>query len=360
MIAPATARDLDTFRAHGPLYEGEDSKDYPRGQPCVRLSFVTDGNLTERDARLDEWLARAAELARPEVKLYGGGGESFPSSQRRRPKASDWALFDGLSDRLAEELRMGLLEEPQSIPQEAGSCFFGDSLGEGESATRFFMIGSHPWRVSLALSLDLWAQNAAEMDTLVEDLAVLGDVYDSGGYGFAMNFWTNSHGFDQYRLLHPVSQRFALIDMINPQRWPRHRLESLGAGGKQIAPFDPPLLYPIMPWNLFSTAALRSWGIAPQTIRALSAEVHEVQEHEHGFLVKLWPGPILGMPDTDLAPARALARALAPALVGAQERIDWSFPALLGWSDVASAWYRRFVPGHEQEWAATVGLGNRD
>ena len=108
-----TERDLATLEDLGPLVEDEE---YHRATPCVRLTFVSDGNLADRNAQLDGWLARAAELVHPEVKLYGGQGAAFPASQRRKPKPSDWALFDGLSDRLAADMRKDAEESQYAIP----------------------------------------------------------------------------------------------------------------------------------------------------------------------------------------------------------------------------------------------------
>lgn len=353
-----TAQDLATLEDLGPLVENEE---YHRATPCVRLTFVSDGNLADRNARLDDWLARAAELARPEVKLYGGQGAAFPTSQRRKPKPSDWALFDGLSDRLAADMRQRTENDQYDIPQESGSVFFGDSLSDGDSATRFYMMGSHPWRVSLALSLPLWRQKAAEMDALVEDLAALGNVYDSGGYGFAMNLWDAPLDEMEDRLYYPISQRFRLIDMVDPQIWRDSKLDALGPGGVPVAPLPPPLLYPIMPWTLLGKAALEALDIPLQAIRDLAPEVYAVQEYEYGFLIKLWPGPVLGDVNagTDLTPAQALGRVLAPAILPAAERFAKSGIARIGWPENKAAWYRRFVPARDRDPLDEVGLGGR-
>lgn len=353
-----TERDLATLEDLGPLVEDEE---YHRATPCVRLTFVSDGNLADRNAQLDGWLARAAELVHPEVKLYGGQGAAFPASQRRKPKPSDWALFDGLSDRLAADMRKDAEESQYAIPQESGSFFFGDSLTDGHSATRFYMMGSHPWRVSLALSLPLWRQKSAEMDALVEDLAALGDVYDSGGYGFAMNLWPTSYAEEQDKLYYPISQRFRLIDMVDPQIWRDSKLDALGPGGVPVAPLPPPLLYPIMPWTLLGKAALEALEIPLQAIRDLAPEVYAVQEYEYGFLIKLWPGPVLGDVNagTDLAPAQALGRVLAPAILAAAEGFGKRGIARIGWPENKAAWYRRFVPTRDHDPLDEVGLGGR-
>lgn len=351
-----TERDLGTLEDLGPLVEDEE---YHRATPCVRLTFVSDGNLTERSARLDDWLARAAQLVRPEVKLYAGQGQAFPRSQRRKPKEADWALFDGLSERLTNDMHEESAESPYAIPQESGSFFFGDSLTDGESATRFYMMGSHPWRVALALSLPLWRQKAAEMDALVEELAALGNVYDSGGYGFAMNLWATPYDENQDQLYYPISQRFPLIDMVDPQIWRESKLDALGPGGKPIAPLPRPVLYPIMPWTLLGKATLEALDIPLQAIRDLAPEVYAVQEYEHGFLIKLWRGPVLGDVNAgaDLSPALALGRVLAPAILPAADIFAARGIARVGWPESKAAWYRRFVPARGTDPLDEVGLG---
>lgn len=347
MITPETARDLDVLREYPPIVDtdGEDTQ-WLRATPCVRLTFVADGNMTDRSGRLDDWLARAADIVRPEVKLYGGAGQQIPSSSRRRPKPTDWALFDGLSDRLAADLQAERASSDPGIPQESGSFFFGDSLSSGHSGTRFFALWSFPWRVTVSLSLGLWREKAEEMDALVEDLAALGDVYDSGGYGFAMNCFRPPEDGWARRLYQPVSERFRLLDLVEPEVWRETKLDSLGAKGVQIAPFPAPVLYPIMPWMLLGKATLADAGIAEQAIRDLSPDVHEVVEHEGGFLLKLWPSPVLGDRDgdSDLSPARAVGRALAPAISAGAERFGRSRIAHIGAPEEREAWYRRFLP----------------
>lgn len=347
MITPETARDLDVLQNHPPIVDtdGEDAQ-WLRATPCVRLTFIADGNMTDRSARLDNWLAQAAELVRPEVTLYGGAGQQIPFSSRRRPKPTDWALFEGLSDRLAADLRAQRASTDLSIPQESGSFFFGDSLTDGRSATRFFALWSFPWRVAVSVSLDLWREKADEMDALVEELAALGDVYDSGGYGFAMNWFRPAEDDWARRLYQPVSERFRLLDLADPQDWRQTKLDSLGAKGVQIAPFPSPVLYPIMPWMLLGKATLADAGIPEPAIRDLAADVHEVVEHEGGFLIKLWASPVLGDRDgdTDLSPAFAVGRALAPAISEGAERFGRSRIAHIGDRREREAWYRRFLP----------------
>ena len=355
-LSAETERDLATLAAIGPVIEDQE---YHRATPCVRLTFVSDGNLSDRSARLDAWLARAAELARPEVAVYGGEGQSMPYASRRKPKPADWALFDGLGQRLADELARDAQDNPLSIPQESGSFFFGDTLTHGASATRLYALGSHPWRFSLSLSLPLWQQNAAAMDQLVEDLAALGDICDSGGYGFAMNLWDNAQDEDEDRLFLPISQRFRLIDMIDPQLWRDSKLEALGPGGTPVAPLPAPLLYPIMPWTLLGKAALAAHGIPFQALRDIAGQVWQLQEFEHGFLVKLWPCPVLGdmNTDPDLAPAFALGRVLAPAILASLDRFGRGHMARLGWPENKAAWYRRFVDLDAPDALAEAGLG---
>lgn len=353
-----TERDLAVLTEIGPLVE---NGEYFRATPCVRLTFIVDGNLTERAERLDDWLKRAAELARPEVEVYGGSGQTIPYAQRRRPKPTDWSLFDGFSQRLADDLASGTEHNPNSIPQESGSFFFGDTLTHGASATRFYAMGSHPWRFSLSLSLPLWQQQAGAMDKLVEDLAALGDVYDSGGYGFAMNLWDNAQPDREDALYLPISQRFQLVDIIDPQLWRDSKLESLGPGGKPVEPLPKPLLYPIMPWTLLGKAALEANDIPLQSVRDIAADVFELQESEAGFLVKLWAGPLLGdvNTDPDLSPAFALGRVLAPAILGNLDRMEHGDMARLGWPENKAAWYRRFVDLEPPDELEKAGFGDK-
>lgn len=356
MQPPDTKRDLDVLADLGPLVE---NAEYHRATPCVRFTFVVDGNLADRSAVVDDWLKRAAELARPEVELYGGSGQTIPYSQRRRPKPNDWALFDGFSQRLKAEMLEKAEKRPARIPQESGSFFFGDTMTHGASATRFYAMGSHPWRFSLSLSLPLWQQQSVAMDKLVEDLAALGDVYDSGGYGFAMSLWDNAQPDRENTLYLPISQRFRLIDMIDPQLWRDSKLDSLGPGGKQTGPLPKPLLYPIMPWTLLGKAALEANDISLQSIRDIAPEVYELQEYEAGFLVKLWSGPVLGdvNTDPDLSAAYALGDVLAPAILGNLDRMTHGLMARLGWPEDKAAWYRRFVDLDPPDELAKAGFG---
>ena len=51
-LSAETERDLATLAAIGPVIEDQE---YHRATPCVRLTFVSDGNLSDRSARLDAW-----------------------------------------------------------------------------------------------------------------------------------------------------------------------------------------------------------------------------------------------------------------------------------------------------------------
>ena len=128
-----------------------------------------------------------------------------------------------------------------------------------------------------------------------------------------------------------------------------------------MAPLPPPLLYPIMPWTLLGKAALEALDIPLQAIRDLAPEVYAVQEYEYGFLIKLWPGPVLGDVNagTDLTPAQALGRVLAPAILAAAEGFGKRGIARIGWPENKAAWYRRFVPTRDHDPLDEVGLGGR-
>ena len=73
MITPETARDLDVLQNYPPIVDtdGEDAR-WLRATPCVRLTFVADGNMTDRSARLDDWLASRPGLRPARGKCMKG------------------------------------------------------------------------------------------------------------------------------------------------------------------------------------------------------------------------------------------------------------------------------------------------
>lgn len=360
-------RDVAMLEAMVPI-AGE-SPEFVEATPCMRIEFTADDNLSAYPGSLDGVLTRAFDLIGPELTFYGAEDREFhdvqrrrisvglPASRRRKPRPTDRESLATLSEIMSrveaastaenqwfmEELRSdGSDIDPANFPAtDGGSLCLSDAFPTHLSGSHIMFSGSMPWRFSLSFSLPCWRANAAAIMDLVRDLAQTG-CFDSGCFGFALNTGESGNQDMGERFFRPMTDRFPLLTIGNPlgMNLTDRNDERWGKRG---------WLYPPGASSFIARHKLARYGIDPAALRGLAGTVASVEEFEHAFLIRLWDWPLLGDANwgTDLAPARALARAVAPTLrkAGAEGKIGSGLGGIaVGYEADILAWYQRFLP----------------
>lgn len=363
-------RDVATLEAMVPI--AEESPEFVEATPCMRIEFTADGNLSSFPSGIGALLVRAHDLIAPKLTFYGAEAlyhydenmvqhpHGFPESRKRKPKPTDRDNL-GRIEALMAEAEAASLEQEQRLDaklvamgeepapefydavQDGGSLCLSDAFPTHFSGSHIMFSGSMPWRFSLSFSLPCWRANAVAIMDLARDLARIG-CFDSGCFGFALNTGESSNQDVGERFFRPMAERFAMLTIGNPlDMHLSDRNDNRGKVG---------WLHPPGAWSFIAKRKLARYGIDPEALRGLAGQLASVEEFEHAFLIRLWDWPLLGdlSHGADLAPARALARAVAPAL--RQPKRDGRVRAGLGGIEVGYdadvlAWYQRFLPDAE-------------
>ena len=348
-------RDFKTLSDLNPVAE---NPDFPVATACVRIELSADGPLSSFPGMLDDILGRAYDLIEPTTTFYGAEqlhGLGFPPSRGRKPRTSDRASFANITALMAQvqaadkadsterfEALLAMGQNPDAAafvdPLDGGNAIITDAFPLHQSGSHILVSGPQPWRVSLSFSLPIWQKKHAEIMSIAEDLAATA-VFDSGAFGFGLNPGDTLQEVAE-RVFLPMTRRFRMLSVNDVRSMRLTRF-----GGRTGAEYDARLVYPISSWFYISRACMARHKIAKADIDGLNGRVHEVVEHAHSYLIKLWPLPILGDVNwqADMAPARALARALEPGMRGE----GWGGLAgiTVGYDADRIAWYRRFLAG---------------
>ncbi len=317
--------------------------------PCVRADWLVDGPLSKRPGQLDTVLEHAMDLMADRFSFYGGEMD-FAHSRGRKPKASDIAQPGMISEIMAKSesrskeekaARMkhlreqGLSPDPANfIAKDSGTIGLTDAFPLQSSGCHFQALGFGSWRMTLSFSLDLYEEKANEILSLIDALFATG-VPETGHFGFALNNEAGDINFDYVREFKALTKRFELLSPISAGRLNWSNTFNDGVG-----------LYPISSWTYHDKDLLTRLGACHRDIRGLEKDVYEIIESEHGFLIKLFPEPILGerMHNGDLAPADAVGKLLTTAMKRSNLA---SFCGISVSSEIADrkAWYMRFASG---------------
>lgn len=364
-------RDVATLEAMVPIFE--EYPEFVEATPGVRIEFTADGNLSTFPPGLGALLVRTYDLIAPELTFYGAEAHyhydenmaqhplGFPESRKRRPKPTDRdnlgrieaLMAEAEAASLGQEQRLhvklvAMGEEPApeffDTVQDGGSLCLADAFPTHLSGSHIMFSGSMPWRFSLSFSLPCWRANAAAIMDLARDLAQTG-CFDSGCLGFALNTGESGNQDVAERFFRPMTNRFPLLTIGNPldMKLTDRNDERWGKRG---------WLYPPGAWSFIARRKLERYGIDPEALRGLAGQVASVEEFEHAFLIRLWDWPLLGdlSHGADLAPARALARAIAPALrlPNAEGLVESGLSGIeVGSEADLLAWYQRFLTDAE-------------
>lgn len=307
--------DLETLR--GLTLTSDDGR-YTKATPCVRIDWLCDSPLSTRPDGLDALLTQAAKLIGDSFTFYGSEGP-WAYSRKRKPKPSDTEQLGRTSELLLAVSEKDRIERQSFADQQAqrgekpgetdiqgqdgGSLCLSDAFPMAQSGSHVQLLGYGDWRMSLSFSLDVYEAMKPDILKLAEQVFASG-IPQTGNFGYALN--SNLQLDNEARaLVQPMTRRFPLLSPIE-------------AGVlKWSNPFEGRRgLYPINSWTYHDKALLKSLRIKDDKMRALKDKVHDVQETEHGFLIKLFPEPILGDRNhgADLSPAYALGRVLEPAM----------------------------------------------
>lgn len=346
-------RDLETLAALGRL--GTDP-DFPEATPCIRMEFTADCPLSALPPGLDDVLARAFDMIAPGATFYGAEttqrGLGFPPAKGRRPKPADRASLAGitalmagvqaahraeLDQRMAGLRAIGLSPDPADfIDTDGGNLVLADAFPEHLAGNMIYLSGSTPWRVAISFSLPFYRDHAAEVAALAQALAATG-AFDSGCYGFALNTGEMRAEVAEDLIL-PMTRRFPLLNPTNPRQMKLTAVDVDRDGDRRM-------LYPLGAWYFVSRRALARHGIDAAALHALAPAVHEVREHDHSFLIRLWDQPVLGDVNwqADLSPARAVTAALRQGF--GNPLAGRAIGAAVGYEADRHRWYRRFLDG---------------
>lgn len=243
--------------------------------------------------------------------FYGGSG-AFPASKGRKPRSSDLALpgqiaelmqrsyeadAEGCKARMAQLRDQGITpDESAFMPHDHGTLFLGDAFPPDQSGNHIQLLGYGigGWRIGLSFALDTYQRHKNRVFALAEAVHGSG-MPDTGCFGFAYNTarLTEAHQLHHYQ---PLTRRFRMISMT----------ESAQIDTQE----DRPQLYPINSWVYLSKARAALCQISEDAVRGLEGQIHALHENDTGFLIKLFPEPILGdlHQTCDLAPARAVGK----------------------------------------------------
>lgn len=343
-------RDLETLAEIGPISEGE----FCHATPCLRIDLTCPAPLSARPGRLDEPLVKALSIMDKSITFYGGEGEEFAASKGRKARTSDKEQLQHLS-KLMQRSENADYEETQATirslraqgiepnldamapPSDSGNLILSDDFPVQMSANHIILRGNGAWGISVSFSLTNAQANKGDVLAIIEELMMSG-IATSASAGFCYNTSdTLPLSFHETYYM-PPTRRFRLLNTSNPAQC-RFMHDDKG-------------VVPLNSWYwLDKKNALRN-GISEDAIRGLSDKVFDISETPDGFMIKLYPEPILGDLNQGFDPSSALA-------VGALLESAFKEPTALrgipmGEQADKVAWLRRFGPDFATDAASDI------